>query len=51
MSGWLGDLIYLAHRSVGAKGGNMLIKFGENGAIAHHLTNELNPKIIVNTDV
>ena len=51
MSGWLGDFIYLVHRSVGARGGNGFIKFGENGAIAHHLANELNPKIVVNTDL
>lgn len=50
ISGWTGDLIYLIHRSVGAKGGNGFIKFGTNGAIAHNLANELNPNIVVNTD-
>ncbi len=51
MSEYLGDLIYLANRSVGARGQNGFIKFGEKGAIAHHLANELNPNIVLNTDI
>lgn len=51
MSEWLGDLIYLANGSVGARGQNGFIKFGENGAIAHQLTSKLNPNIVLNTDI
>lgn len=46
----LGDIMYHASGKVMVRGANGLIKFGTNGAIAHCLANDLEPKIGINTD-
>jgi glycosyltransferase involved in cell wall biosynthesis len=51
VSEWLGDLISHGNNNVIARGANGFIKFGEKRAIANQLANELNPNIILNSDM